>query len=291
MTMTLRNQCISSINRRLNDLKTEIRKYITEENHLDPITVNAFEYRYATEKHRAFMDWLKEQEEKGILETVIRRIPYRNIPDEQPWINTYIWTSYQRGLQRGRMELRAQTNLSIPTYSVVDDFLLSPLFNAPFHSEAVGLLFTRAYSDLKGVTEAMDATISRTLAQGMSEGLGTEQIARNIASNVDNIGKVRARTLARTEIVKAYNDAKLNDYEAMESIVEEEILVQWRTAGDERVRRPRHTSRHNKVYHKKEARRLLGEPNCRCAILPYLESTQGEIRNNQWGPINPMEGR
>lgn len=285
-TITFRKQFIADFQRRFRDLKDRITNYLVKENRLQPITAN-FEYRYTAEKHQLFMDWLKEQESLGILQTIRYEVPWRTIPADQPWINTYIWTAYQKGLIRGRMELRAEGYEKVPTFMMTDDFLTSPIFHAPFHAEAIALTFTRTFTDLKGVTEAMDSQISRVLATGMSEGQGSEQIARNIRKKVDDIGVVRSRVLARTEIVRAYNEAQLNDFEGMQDIIEEKIFVKWWTAMDERVRHPRHTSRHNKIYRIEDARKLLGEPNCRCTILPHMVSVNGRIKSSQWGPINP----
>lgn len=290
-TLTLRNMFVSQMNRRFRELQTAIRQYIIRDNRLDGITTNApFEYRYASEKHAAFMAWLDEQEQLGILQRTRQIVPYRTVPADMPWINEYIWTAYNKGLAQGRMELRA-AGIDVPVFARTADFISSPLFHMPFHAEAIGLVFTRAFTDLKGVTDAMDTQISRVLASGMAEGLPTEQIARNINNRVQKIGMPRARTLARTEVVHAYNGSRLNDFEGMESIIEEEILVKWWTALDERVRHPRHTRRHAKIYRKNQARRLLGEPNCRCVLLPYMVSVHGPVRRRNWGPVNPMEGR
>lgn len=52
------------------------------------------------------------------------------------------------------------------------DFLpdIDVIFNAPFYLERVGLVYTRTYTDLKGITDTMASQISRVLAQGMAEG-------------------------------------------------------------------------------------------------------------------------
>jgi len=44
---------------------------------------------------------------------------------------------------------------------------------------------------------------------------------------------------------------------------------------DERVRGS-HVFRHGKVYTREEAELLIGDPNCRCALLPWIESIHGE---------------
>jgi len=281
-TITLRRQFVADFHRRFRELKKIISDYFSNQ------FVGNFEYKYTAEKHQLFMDWLNLQEELGLLETFTQVVPFRAIPANQPWINTYIWTAYQKGLVRARSEIKSLGIRDIPSYMMSEGFLTSQLFHMPFHAESIALTFTRAFTDLKGITNLMDTQISRVLANGMSEGFGAERIARDINKTVDKVGIVRARVLARTEIVKAYNDAQLNDYQGMEEIVGEEIFLQWLTAQDERVRDPRHTSRNRKIYTKEEARKLIGEPNCRCTVLPYMVSVHGNIDPSKKGPMNPL---
>jgi hypothetical protein len=78
-------------------------------------------------------------------------------------------------------------------------------------------LFTRVFSDLKGITSAMDAQISRVLAQGIADGDGPALLARKLVATIngtkmgdlaltDTLGRFipatrRAMILARTEII------------------------------------------------------------------------------------------
>lgn len=289
-TITIRNRAVADVNRRCKELKKAIHNYIVTENRLQPITTNEFTYRFAEEKHRQFMEWLSRQEEAGLLEMIHLPTPYSNVKLQQPWMNYYVWSAYQKGLATGRREIK-QSGVELPPYMQTSQFPFDYSFFGPMHSQSVALIFTRVFTDLKGVTQAMETAISRTLSQGMIDGLGAEQIARNIASKVDSIGMVRARLIVRTEMIHAFNSAKLNDHVGMEDIIGEEILVKWRTAGDERVRHPRHTARHGKIYKRSDARRLLGEPNCRCVVSPYMVSVHGKVNKKQWGPINPLSGR
>ena len=81
------------------------------------------------------------------------------------------------------------------------------------------------------------------------------------------IRKIRRKTSIRialminTEVVKAYNLA------VMETLNEEDIVI-WRTVGGPRVR-DTHRRRNGKRYRVASARALLGEPNCRCSVVPY----------------------
>lgn len=97
-----------------------------------------------------------------------------------------------------------------------------------------GLLYTRTFNELKGITEAMDQQISRVLSEGMAQGLGPAKIARNITDRVDKIGITRARTMARTEVIRAHHVATINTYR--EAQVEGvRVKAEWSTAGDMRV--------------------------------------------------------
>ena len=288
-TITLRKKFIVDITRRYSELKRAIKKSVVDNDcfglkdpvfgiplileDLTPIEQQKFKYLRDDQKVQGFMDWLDEQEEKGVLEKTIR--PSALPVGEEPWSNVYIQSSYQKGMVKGRNELRV-AGVNVPTYGPTGESL-SAVFNQPFHANRVGLIYTRCFDQLKGVTRAMDGQISRVLARGLAEGRGVLDIARNINDRVDKIGVNRSRLIARTEIVQTHNEASLAEYEAAERLVEEPILVQWWSALDEVVRPTHgtHGGRHGKVFTRKEGQALLGEPNCRCSLLPYIESVHG----------------
>jgi SPP1 gp7 family putative phage head morphogenesis protein len=278
-TIMLRRQFSAAMTRRFRALKGDIRRTIIENDALglarSPKVLaaappGAFIYTRTTDKVDAFMKWLRAQEETGILE--LTYVP--GATGAAPWSNTYIRSAYQRGMVEARNKLRAG-GADIAAFGSTGE-TLSAVFNRPFHADRVGLIYTRAYNELKGITEAMDQQISRELAKGLAEGTGPYEMARRINNRVDAIGINRARLLARTEVVQSLNTAALNEFEAAEAVIGEEVLVQWHTAQDERVRGA-HRARHGRVYKKEHARALIGEPNCRCALLPYIESIQGAV--------------
>jgi len=124
---------------------------------------------------------------------------------------------------------------------------------------------------MKGITESMKGQMSGVLAMGMAEGRGPYDIAYKLKDRVEAIGITRARLIARTEVVHTHNAAAMNEFESLEGIVGETIYVQWWTALDERVRAT-HAARHGKVFKRKTAQGLIGEPNCRCALLPWTKT-------------------
>lgn len=239
-TLTLRKAFVADMDRRFNALKRLIKTSIVDNDcfglvetttpfsALAAATQGQFRFDRSAAKVEGFMTWLQEQEKAGVLELVQKsRI---GAPVETLWVNTYIDTAYQRGIRRGREELRKQ-GVDIPTFG--DKQLRDPViaaFNQPIHADRVGMIYSRVYSDLKGVTSAMDTQISRVLAQGLAEGRNPRELARVIADRVDAIGITRARTLARTEVIRAHHAANVQEYRnaGIEGV---SVMAEWSTAG------------------------------------------------------------
>ena len=141
---------------------------------------------------------------------------------------------------------------------------------------------------MKGVTEAMNGHLSRELALGMAGGQSPYAIARRINERVDKIGIVRGRLIARTEIIQSHNEAALNEYERAEIEIGETVKVEWVATMDNRVR-PHHAERDGKIYERSVAREMLGEPNCRCGLAPYVESL--EKKKGRKAPVKKAVGK
>ena len=287
-TLTLRSRMIKDVNARLAKLRGAIRKKLIEEKFLGgttkkeemppnvfPFILAKYVYERSDLKVDQFMDWLKTEESKGILEVTKHPILPRG---QQAWSDVYVRSSYQAGLANARAKLRAE-GVDIPSFDHYPGGIAG-VMNQPFHADRVGLVYTRVFNEMKGVTEAMNQQLSRALAKGMAEGKGPYQIATDMIGTkkrpgiVNNIGRNRARLVARTEIVQAHNEGALNEFESAESIIGEEILVQWWSALDERVRpkHDAHTGWHGQVMTREEGRSRIGAPNCRCALLPWVPS-------------------
>jgi SPP1 gp7 family putative phage head morphogenesis protein len=61
--------------------------------------------------------------------------------------------------------------------------------------------------------------------------LGAEAIARNISNQFEEFTRTRSRTIARTEITRASNEAEIQAYKQSGVVQKKE----WYTALDERV--------------------------------------------------------
>jgi len=221
----------------------------------------AFQFRTTELKVQAFIDWLRELSDAGVLEITAR--DGLRVVGREAWERIYIRTAYQKGIADARAAA-VRAGLVAPGASVV------ALFNRPFHADRVGLLYTRVFSDLQGITDEMDKQISRILAQGMADGRGPREIARQMSQAVDGIGRTRANVLARTEVIRAHAEATLNEFETL-GVTDVVAEVELSTAGDDRVC-PDCDSLSGHVYTIDDARGVIPvHPNCRCAWLPVVE--------------------
>ena len=88
---------------------------------------------------------------------------------------------------------------------------------------------------IKGCTDNMKSAIQYSATQGILNGWGTNKIAYEIRRNVHgntNMGIVRARMIARTEVINAYNVAAKNRYKQA-GLTEKDMI--WITSFDERT--------------------------------------------------------
>ena len=199
---------------------------------------------------------------------------------ESAWSNVYIQDSYERGVKRARYELN-KAGFDVPPINQTGGITAS--LSAPIHADRVGLLFTRVYSEMNGITNAMDQQISRVLAQGIIDGDNPRLLARKLNAVIkgyklgdlgitDTLGRFipaerRAETLARTEIIRAHAEAQLVEYGNWTDEVR--IKAEWATAGDNRVCE-RCASREGQVMTIDQARGMIPlHPNCRCIWLPF----------------------
>jgi len=244
-TTVLRTAFVRQMNKRFIILRGLIRKAIVEDDVFGMIDTygtpgrKAFVFTRAGDKVASFMDWLRDEASKGILE--VGHMTRVGAAADKAWTNVYIMDSYKRGVQRARYEM------SKAGYAVDDMQSLAQTLNNPFHADRLGVLYTRVYSDLKGITDAMDMQISRVLAQGIADGDNPRLLARKLTRTItgpvgdlgitDTLGRFipaqrRAQMLARTEIIRAHHIATITEYRnwGIEGV---EVQAEWSSVGDD----------------------------------------------------------
>ena len=259
----IQNQYMADLDRRFRVLKKLITRSIVGNNCLQigKITTQTaalkapFEFIENPAKIQRFMAWLHQAQDTEIL-GVTERLG-REVVAHSEWQNVYVRRSYEKGIAFAERKMQ-EAGIE------VSDEEIRAVFNRPIHADSLGMLYTRDFTELQGITEAMDQQISRELVDGLSQGKNPRVIARAINNRVDKIGITRARTLARTEVSRAQNEATLNRYTDY-GVKKVELLV---GAG------PCPTGicdDHAGVYTLADSRGIVPiHPNCSCTWLPVV---------------------
>jgi hypothetical protein len=243
----------------------------------------AFAFPRSADKVQAFMEWLQKQVDDNIL--TVRQMNQLGSAVDSAWTNLYIEDSYKRGVQRADYELK-----KAGFDGITKGYSIEAAMANPFHGDRLGLLYSRAFSDLKGITATMDSQISKILGQGIADGDGPALLARKILSTIngggaelgikDSLGrfipaKTRAKMLARTEIIRAHHLASIQEYRnwGMEGV---KVQAEWSTAGfnvcDECLKLAEGGDISKGVYSLNQIESMIpAHPNCRCMALPILE--------------------
>lgn len=231
----------------------------------EALPARAFTFDRPAEKVQKFMDWLQAAQNGGILE--VQSGAGAAGAAQSAWMNTYIDTAYAKGVRDAANKMR-KGGANVSSRWVEQSFF------RPVHADRLGLIYTRAYNDLDGITKTMDQQISRILAQGIGEGRSPRELAAQINERVDKIGITRARVLARTEIISAHAEASINAYEeaGLEGL---EVDVEFSTAGDGSVCEEC-DALSGRVFTISESRGIIPiHPNCRCGWSPVVQNGSG----------------
>lgn len=287
-TTTLRNKFAAQFYKRFRNIKGLVRRGVEEKDALGlgqkapndgsvfDINVNQrelrrFEFATSDEKSEKFMQWLNNRVEEDVLE-IKEGQSIANVDDR--WTDKWIQRAYSKGLINAEKRLR-QAGIDIGDTASIDVTLRQPV-----HADTLNQVFSRTFRELDGITNVMGQQINRELADGIAQGLNPRDVAENINDRVDKIGITRSRTLARTETIRAYNDATLNRYEQF-GVEAVGARVEWLTAGDNRVC-PICQGLEGTFHPIKEARgRIPVHPRCRCTWVPLKSNVAPNSINSQ----------
>lgn len=289
-TAGLRRAFIADLNRRFDSLQKELLQILVAQDAFglsphkpiifnDRITLNYGQYAFLTsaEKAKAFLRIVQRLSEKRILEA--------DKAEEDRW-----WTQYtQRAFKSGAGEAFDLVKKSRWGKKDGDwykgareEFLQSGLLR-PIDIETVKLMAGRIYTDLKGITEAMSVKLNRTLTDGLVQGKGPYEIAKQIRTDIEGIGKARSRILARTEMVRAKAEGQLVALEKLQ-VPGVQLKVEWVVSGLGTTRKgfpspcPKCKQYAGRTFTIEEAKGLLPvHPACSCGWIP---SSENFIRNS-----------
>ena len=291
-TTLLRNMFARDMNSRFNEIIRAIRIGVAKHDcfglnprphtlQVTPLAEGAFAFARDPAKLAGFLKWLQQQVDKGLL--TVRELEQVGTSIEAVWMNLYLYDAYKRGVMRANYEMR-KIGMDVPPLDDIGG--IGFVMGLPMHVERLGLIYTRAYTSLKGITDAMGNTISQILAQGLAEGDGMMLLARKIVAGIDGTGlgklgitdrlgrfipaKRRAEMLARTEIIRAHHLATIQEYRNW-GVLGIQLKAEWTTAGDDKVC-TKCAALEGKVFTLDQIEGMIPlHPECRCIALPWSE--------------------
>lgn len=248
-------------------------------------TTNRYQFETSPEKIKKFQEWLRQQFRSTITGKT----------DEQLW-KEYAKQGYMKGAGRAFDDVQGPRRRRRFAPGEGDfyqgsraEFLRSS-FARPETVEKIQLLAGRSFDDLENVTEDMATRMSRTLTDGLSQGMNPREVARLLDDDLE-LGGNRAEVIARTEIIRAHAEGQLDSMKAM-GVQTVGAEVEWSTAGDLRVC-PECSEMEGKIYSIEDARGLIPmHPQCRCAWLPAgFDKLMEEPTDNAFCPTGPGGGQ
>lgn len=268
-TLSLRKKAIAQIERRFKILKRLIIQSLIKGGvfaskggilaNAEPLDPPPFGYATDKERIEAFMAWLRKTIAEAVWDGVTEA--------ERLWLNQIIEQAYVKGIAFSQSSIENVSPIATDGV-VIQSFVQTTAQRllVPMHLDRVSYIYTRTFTDLKNVTEVMASQMQTVLSDALFGGLGAKETAEKLLEKIEKIGVNRAKLIARTEIVNAYQQAVITEGELYTQVTGEEVFYKWQTAEDERVRST-HRARNNKIYTKKQVITLVGEPNCRCRVF------------------------
>jgi SPP1 gp7 family putative phage head morphogenesis protein len=266
-TTMLRRRFVAEVNKRFRWLKGQILRLVVQE---DAFGIGSkgttFNVRWAPltdpNKVEEFKVWVQEQVDAGILSNT-------DITSSN-WMEQYIKEAHDKGKARAFDDYRkgyAKDESTADFYRGTKEEFLRSAFDRAASEDKVRLLAQRAYTDLANVTGQMATQMNRVVTDGLIRGDSPRRVATELNKTVDKIGIVRARTIARTETIRAHAEGQLDALEKL-GVEELGVMVEWSTTGDDRVCQLC-LPLEGVVMKMREARGTLPRhPNCRCAWIP-----------------------
>jgi SPP1 gp7 family putative phage head morphogenesis protein len=256
-----------------------------------------FAFPRTSQQVRAFNKWLKTQVQAEVLLGQAKQA-------EDAYWRQYVQEGYEKGAGRAFDQTRKPALAFEPGAGVSDfyqgtkDEFLRSAFARPIAIERVKQLAGRVFVGppgvgLKGITQQMGERMSQVLTDGLTQGKNPRDIGRLLAKEI-GITRKRAEMIARTEVIRAHAEGQLDAMEALE-VEEVGVMVEWSTAGDDRVC-PMCQPLEGSVMKIKEARGILPRhPLCRCAYIPAnvgedkKAKTKVEFKDHDTGKVKEIE--
>lgn len=178
------------------------------------------------------------------------------------WMRTFIRRAYFHGVTTTTTSLRRMGR-------EIADQTAAQIMQSRFHRSRLESLYDRNLDELRGFTANMGTELKRIIADGLLRGTNPKTLASDISKRLE-ITRNRARTIARTEVIRANSEATLSTFEQFGER-DVQLDAEWVTAGDDRVC-PLCEPNEGRIFPVDEARGMIPlHPNCRCDWIPVQQ--------------------
>lgn len=193
-------------------------------------------------------------------------LPYRKGTVEQVKdFNAIIQEAAKAGVSSRAIPIRA-----VP----VDIVLTSPSYLSQLNS-----VYIENFEQFKTLSNKTADQVVQSLNNGIQSGLSRKEIAEDVADRF-KVADANAERITKTEINKAYNDAKLK---AITNLGEETGLnaKAMHISALSPTTRETHAARHNKLYTPNQQTRWWNKDanriNCKCTVQAVLLDNEGNV--------------
>jgi len=195
------------------------------------------------EKLEEFDDWYKQTVEETLLQN-------KQEQANNDWIYFYLALAYDAGVRNATVGANGEDYLDVAL----------PIFRSmPSVQEdrrnTLALLTTRTRGVLVAIGAALGASLLDSLSKGMLSKSSIEDIRQQMLEEAKAIEKKRANAMVESEVIRAHAEAQLDAFQNS-GVTDLKILVEWTTAGDNRVC-PLCEAKAGTVYTVEQARGLI----------------------------------
>lgn len=203
------------------------------------------------------------------------------------WLNANLTSAYTDGTSDA---LQSSKNIAVaaivgPEISQqVRSIQLEQIVFSPGFQSRVGLIQSRVFEEMKGLSDSTKTDLANTLARGMAAGKGVKSLTKDVMDRTD-ISFRRSKRIVRTELLNSYRTATAAETDVLNEDVyadsEWGMLQLWFSALAS-TSRPNHVSRHGETYTTQETREFYSVSanaiNCLCSQSPILANKKtGDI--------------
>jgi len=203
------------------------------------------------------------------------------------WLNANLSIAYEDGTADALQSAKNMAQVEIvgaELSQAMRSVQIEQVMFSPGYQRRVGLVHSRVFNEMKGLSDSAKVDLSESLARSMAAGKGIRDVTKDVMARVD-VTESRAWRIARSEITMAYRNAtaaetdELNDdvYSGSDWV----MGSLWWSALSSTTRKT-HARKHGQVLTTEEVRSFYSVDgnsiNCLCSQSPILTNVKtGEI--------------